>query len=87
MARVGSGRAASDILSGQMDQTMTPAVITRYAQIWQRDKRPGCLFFLFLKKGLKRESFEEGSKQPKTKLCLWSVKGERALLGFLRVIG
>lgn len=42
MARVGSGRAASDILSGRMDQTMHPAVATTLAKIWLHD---GALFF------------------------------------------
>lgn len=41
MARVGSGRAASDILSGQMDQTMHPDIVSALAKIWLHDKLPG----------------------------------------------
>lgn len=41
MARVGSGRAASDISSGQMDQTMHPDIVSALAKIWLHDKPPG----------------------------------------------
>lgn len=41
MARVGSGRAASDILWGKMDQTMHPDIVSALATIWLHDKLPG----------------------------------------------
>lgn len=82
MGRVGSGWAVSDMLSGQMDQTVRPAITVTLANIWLHNKLATYFLsqpaFLFQNNIWKNEGsmFEEGwlnsplAKQQYTMVCL-----------------